>query len=614
MPYNLDSIHHDGSSRYVSPQAFHLNDEVTIRLRSHPHAPIQRILLRTCPDGEQHFAEMRPRDVHGTLRWWEAKLKVSMPTIGYRFLIFTAEGAWWYTGAGLLSHVPTDTEDFKLLADYVAPDWVRSAVFYQIFPDRFADGDAASNVRDDEFTYIGQPSRARKWGEPPSTVPHADMVEFFGGDLPGVEQHLADLRELGINAIYLNPIFTSYSNHRYDVADYENVDGHVGGNAALASLRRATRERDMRLMLDIVPNHCGVLHPWFQAALADRAAPTAEFFTFHQHPHDYETWLGVKSLPKLDYRSAKLRETMYAGRESVFRKWLREPYAIDGWRIDVANMLARQGANQLGTDIGRGIRQAVKDERETAYLLGENWFDGTPQLQGDCWDAVMNYAGFTHPVWYWLNYFFVRQHAEPYFVAADQAWPTQALVDTWQAYRASVPWVIAQQQFNLLGSHDTARLINVVDGDLARARLAVALLMTYPGVPSIYYGDEIGLRGDPRQCMNWDRSTWDHDLRAYYQTLIHLRRSSSALIEGGFQILSVGDNSIAYLRDSEHEAIIVVANRQPLAAGTLPIAHGAIADGTEFIEVLSGAHATVSNGHLPLPAQSGGATIWQAKN
>ena len=148
---------------------------------------------------------------------------------------------------------------------------------------------------------------------------------------------------------------------------------------------------------------------------------------------------------------------------------------------------------------------------------------------------------------------------------------------------------------------------------MARNRLAVALLMTYPGVPSIYYGDEIGLSGDPRQCMNWDRSTWDHDLHAYYQTLIHLRRSASALIDGGFQILSVGDNSIAYLRDSELETIIVAANRQPLAAGPLPIAHGAIADGTEFIEVFSGARATVINGHLPLPSLPVGATIWRTK-
>ncbi len=133
-------------------------------------------------------------------------------------------------------------------------------------------------------------------------------------------------------------------------------------------------------------------------------------------------WLGVRSLPKLNYRSAALRQAMYEGPRAIFRKWLREPYAIDGWRIDVANMLARQGADQLGLEIGRGIRQAVKEENPQAYLLGENFFDGSAQLQGDIWDAVMNYAGFAHPVWYWLSGFFVRQHAEPYFAASDVPW------------------------------------------------------------------------------------------------------------------------------------------------------------------------------------------------
>lgn len=613
MPYDLDSIHHDGSSRYVSPQKIHLNERVTIRLRSHPQAPIERVLIRACPDGEQRFTEMRPHDVNSVCRWWAAQLTMSMPVVGYRFLIFTRLGAWWYNGEGLHAHVPTDAADFKLLADYAAPSWVPDAVFYQIFPDRFADGDPASNVRDDEWTYGGQPSRSRKWGEPLSTVPHADMVEFFGGDLLGVEQHLDDLIDLGVNAIYLNPVFTSYSNHRYDVADYENVDVHLGGNSALASLRRATRERDLRLMLDIVPNHCGVLHPWFQTALKDPNAPTAEFFTFHQHPNNYETWLGVRSLPKLNYRSAKLRETIYEGNNAIFRQWLREPYAIDGWRIDVANMLARQGANQLGFEIGRGIRQAVKEERTDAYLIGENWFDGTDQLQGNMWDAVMNYAGFTHPVWYWLSYFYVRQHAEPYFVASDGRWPTRALLNTWQAYRAAVPWAIARQQFNLLASHDTARLHNVVDGDMARNRLAVALLLTYPGVPSIYYGDEIGLTGDSRECMNWDRSTWNHDLRAYYQTLIRLRRTSPALIEGGFQIVMMEDDAFAFVRDSVDETILIVASRQPQSASPLPIAHAAIADGVEFTELFSGERSTVINGHLPLPSLPVGASIWRTR-
>jgi alpha-glucosidase len=610
----LQSIHHDGSQRYVEPQALHLGEAVTIRLRAHTQAPIERVLLRTCPDGEQSFVEMQPRDENAVCRWWEAALTVTMPLTGYRFLLFTNDGVWWYNGSGLQRHVPTDLEDFKLLADYAAPAWVRDTVFYQIFPDRFADGDPANNVRDAEWNIGGHPARARQWGEPLSNIPHADMVEFFGGDLQGVEQHLDDLIDLGVNALYFTPIFTSFSNHRYDVADYENVDPHLGGDDALISLRRAMHERGLRLMLDIVPNHCGVRHPWFQAAVQNPFAPTADFFTFQHHPDQYESWLGVRSLPKLNYRSAALRQAMYAGPQAIFRKWLREPFSIDAWRIDVANMLARQGADQLGHEIGRGIRRAVKEENPQAYLLGENFFDGSAQLQGDIWDAVMNYAGFAHPVWYWLGGFFVRQHSEPYFAASDVPWSTQALVDTWQAYRAAVPWVIAQQQFNLLGTHDTARICHVVECQSGLSRLAVALLLTYPGVPCVYYGDEIGLDGDTRACMNWDRSTWDHDLRAFYQRLINLRKTSPALIDGGFQVLLVEENTFAYLRDSDREQIIVVAHRDAVnrSAGPLPVAHGAIPDGTEFVEVISGARATVENGHLPLPEMTAGVLIWRS--
>jgi alpha-glucosidase len=610
----LPSIHHDGSRRYVKPQALRLNDIGTIRLRAHPQTPIERVLLRTCPDGEQVFVAMQPRDVNAVYRWWEASIKVTMPLTGYRFLLFTADGVWWYNGTGLHRHVPTDLEDFKLLADYEAPAWVRASVFYQIFPDRFADGDPANNVRDGEWNYGGRPSHARRWGEPPSDIPHADMVEFFGGDLQGVEQHLDDLIELGVNALYFTPIFTSYSNHRYDVVDYENVDPHLGGDEALISLRRAMRERQMRLMLDIVPNHCGLMHPWFQAALKDPSAPTAEFFTFYHHPDEYESWLGVRSLPKLNYRSAALRQAMYEGPQAIFRKWLRESFSIDAWRIDVANMLARTGADQLGHEIGQGIRRAVKEENSQAYLLGENFFDGSAQLQGDIWDAVMNYAGFAHPLWYWLGGFFVRQHTEPYFAASDAPWSTQALIDTWRAYRAAVPWAITQQQFNLLGTHDTARICHVVNGHSDLNRLAVALLLTYPGVPCVYYGDEIGLDGDTRACMNWDRAGWDHDLRAFYQTMIRLRKTSPALIDGGFQVLLIEENTFAYLRDSDRDAIIVVAQRGATrrSAVPLPVAHGAIPDGTEFVEVISGAHATVECGHLPLPEMPAGVLLWRS--
>ena len=198
------------------------------------------------------------------------------------------------------------------------------------------------------------------------------MVEFFGGDLAGIEAHLDHLVDLGVNAIYLNPIFATRSNHGYDITDYDHVAEHFGGDAALVALRRATAERDIRLILDIAPNHVGVEHPWFQAAQADREASTAPYFVFRDHPDDYESWLGVGSLPKFDYRSEALREAMYAGPDAVLRHWLRPPFSVDGWRIDVANMLGRLGPVQLGPEVARGMRAAVKAEDPDAYLLGEH--------------------------------------------------------------------------------------------------------------------------------------------------------------------------------------------------------------------------------------------------
>ena len=623
-PKYLSSIHHDGSPRYVRTRrngALRIGDQVTLRLRGAVDVPIQRLLLRTCPDGEQHFAEMNPAltQENPACRWWEVDLRVDMPVMGYRFLFLTSDGAWWYNGLGPQRHVPTDAHDFRLLTNYDAPSWVWDSVFYQIFPDRFADGDPGSNVQNGEFEYRGLRSKARGWGEPQSKWPEA-MVEFYGGDLPGVEARLDYLTDFGVNAIYLNPIFSAFSNHRYDVTDYENVDSHLGGNAALESLRRALTERSMRLILDIVPNHCGVMHPWFQAALADSSAPSAEYFTFHRHPDEYESWLGVRSLPKLNYRSKALREAIYASSDSVFRRWLKRPYAIDGWRVDVANMLARHGKDQLEAEVWTGIRQALKSENPQTYLLGENFFDSTPQLQGDRLDATMNYAGFTNPVLYWLDHFQVSQHSEPRQVESRLPWPTAALIETWQAYRTSIPWIIARQQFNLLGSHDTPRIDHIVGGDVARKRLAIGLLFTYLGVPCVYYGDEIGMTArdslEARNCMIWDPDKWDHDLRSFYKRLIQLRRTSQALFDGGFQILSSDENSLAFLRDTDAQQILVIGNRgsSERPAQELSARDGAIPDGTVFTEIFTGQTLTVQNGYLPLPVIPVGIQIWQSGN
>ena len=618
----LNSIHHSGSSRYVFPQGPHLGDEVTIRLRMAVSTPIQQVLLRTSPDGEQHYTPLLPENHEqaGICLWWRVTMRLTMPLTSYRFLIISDDASYWYNASGLHAFNPTDAEDFRILADFQAPGWLKNSVFYQIFPDRFADGDPSTNVRDGEFEYAGFTARARHWGEPPTTGTRAAMVEFYGGDLTGIIDHLDYIANLGVNALYLNPIFTAYSNHRYDVIDYFSVDPHLGGNSSLVDLRCALSERGMRYILDIVPNHCGILHPWFQSALADPAAPTAEYFTFRKHPDDYDTWLGVRTLVKLNYRSDALRNVMYAGSNSIFRHWLRPPYSADGWRIDVANMLARNGTDQMGMEVGRGIRRAVKAENTQSYLMGENFFDATNQLQGDCWDGVMSYAGFALPLRDWLGPVKIFVPGQTQWINTGNPLTTQALVDSWGAFRAAIPWVIATQQFNLIGSHDTPRALSLLEGNRELFRLAVALLFTYPGVPCVYYGDEIGLGGgqgmNSRQCMSWDSSTWDMELQSFYKALIYLRRTSPALTDGGFQVLWTEDDTLVYQRDSNEETILIVARRGTTtrSAGPIPVSHGAIPDGTEFEELFSRQRVNVQNGNFLIPAMPPGAQVWITRN
>jgi alpha-glucosidase len=367
-------------------------------------------------------------------------------------------------------------------------------------------------------------------------------------------------------------------------------------------------------MLDIAPNHIGVEHPWFQQAIADRNAPTAEYFTFGRHPDAYETWQGHATLPKLNYRSAALRDAIYAGQDAVMRRWLRPPFAIDGWRIDVANMLGRLGPDQLGPEVARGIRAAVKAESPTAYLLGENTFDATAQLAGDQWDASMNYAGFAMPVLEWLagGEYWRPGHGR---IFRSRPSATATLVETLDGFRAAIPWVIARQQYNLVDSHDTARVRSAVGGDDGRLRAALGFLLAYVGVPSIFYGDEVGLEGAgdiaARRSMPWDESSWDAGILSFVRTLIRGRLASAALRSGGFQVLEVADDSLAFLRDTDDELAIVVINRGPAdRPPSVRVAHGAVPDRTDFVELLSGGRATVTDGVLPIPPTPPGTAVW----
>jgi alpha-glucosidase len=618
----LASVHHDGSPRYVVPVAgdtpdhLRIGDEIRLRVRSGVDRDIERVFVRTTPDGEQVFVELQEVQPGPANRWWEVTLRLSMPVTGYRFLLLARDGHRWLNGSGIHRATPTDHEDFRLVAGYDPPGWLANRVFYQVFPDRFANGDPSNDVRDGEWTYRGHAARARAWDDPPSSGPGA-LVEFFGGDLAGIESHLDYLADLGVNAIYLNPVFATRSNHGYDTVDYEHVADHFGGDAALVSLRLATRARDIRLMLDIAPNHVGSEHPWFLEAQADPDAGTAGHFVFRRRPADYESWLGIGSLPKLDYRDPALREAMYAGPDAILRRWLRPPFSIDGWRIDVANMLGRLGPDQLGAEVARGMRAAVKHENPDAYLMGEHSFDATDQLAGDQWDGVMNYAGFMNPVLEWLHGVDYGSHASGTILQTGRA-STASLVETLTAFLAAVPWAVAAHQYNLVASHDTARIRTAVAGDVGHARAGFGLLLTFVGVPSILYGDEIGLEGEDglqsRRTMPWAQASWDLDHLAFTRSLVHLRVRSRALQVGGLQFLEQADDSLAFLRDTDEEQVVVVVARGPAGrpAGPLSVASAALADGTALVEVLTGARATVEGGHLQLPETRPGVAVWSS--
>lgn len=604
MPQWAAGVYHDGSAVYVSNPTPKLGETVTVTVRVPKDAPVLRMYLRTMPDGEGHHDAMERVGEDTISAYWQGQMAVHQPRNNYRFKLLTPQGAYYLYQNGLQRYDGPDWGDFILLADFEAPAWVNDAVFYQIFPDRFNNGDPSLTPPDGAWEADGAMVKQRGWDEMPTPWRESGAVDFFGGDLIGIRVKLDYLQELGVNGVYLTPIFPSFSNHRYNIHDFYNVDPYLGGNEALIALREELDKRGMYLMLDVTHNHTGNKHPWFLEAQADPDAPTADYYTFRGRPDDYEAWLGVRTLPKLNYRSQKLRDQMYAGENGVLRHWLRPPYRIDGWRLDVANMAGRQGAVQLGHKIGRGIRQAVKAENPDAYLIGEHFFDSTPHLQGNEFDAVMDYQGLNVPVWRWVAGYDGGSWSDGSKDHVQMA--TEAFDEQLTRFRAAVPWVIANMQFHQLDSHDTMRFLTICHDDTDLVKIGLGLIMTYPGVPCVYYGDEIGLAGgvdpDNRRPMPWDVTQWNRDLQAYYMRFIALRRDNPALKTGGFQTLHAEGNTYAFSRQAPEQQVIVIAHRGRGAYHSfqLFVRPANIPDGTLLKDLISGETVEVINGYITL--------------
>ena len=614
-PEWLKSVHHNGSEAYLSTNRPKLGECVHMRLRTNKDALLQQIVLRTAPNGEQQFTTMVKAESFGYVQWWAADIQVKQPVLNYRFGLQTEEDVWWMNAAGLSIYEPFDIFDFKLVADFQGIPWLRDAVFYQIFPDRFENGDPSNDPQNENIGFGDYERNTYPWGEP-APAGQNSILSFYGGDLLGIIKRLDYIKALGVNALYLNPVFASFSSHRYDVIDYETVDPVLGGDDALIDLRHKLDENGMYYILDITPNHCGFGHPWFQKACADAESQEAGFFYFNQHPDDYESWMGFKMLPKFNYTSQELRQRMYGSQEGILCRWLKEPFAADGWRVDAANMLGRRDADQLSEEIIPEMRKAVKAVRPDAYLLAESFYESSSQLQGDGWDAVMNYKGFCVPLWHWLGGYNQSALGWEGKLNASTPWPTEALVESWLEHLAAVPWPIALQQFNVLDSHDTRRIRTILKGNDHLHRLAAVIQFTFPGVPCVYYGDEIGLMDQEgfssRNCMPWGADEWDEALLEFYKHLIAFRKKSDILKDGGFQMLHWEEDFFIYQRELNQEHILVTANRasEPRSDSILPFRHAGIQDETCFRSVFSEHETVISDGVLMLPELSQGALIW----
>jgi alpha-glucosidase len=578
----LAEPHHDGSDSYVVERPEQLGDDAVVRVRVR-HG-VDTVVLRYVEDGEARAVQAEPADEG----WWTASFPVRNPAVRYRWLLVGGEvGYAWLNGLGLIGHDIPDADDFVMSLDRGGPDWHLGSVVYQIFPDRFAS--SGLEVEPPEWAI------RRNWDDLPTGRGPETPFEWFGGDLRGVEEHLDHIERLGANLIYLTPIFPAGSTHRYDSTTFERVDPLLGGDEALESLARAVHARGMRLISDLTTNHTGDKHEWFRGG--DR-----ELYLFDESG-DYEAWWGIKSLPKLNWRSPELRRRIQA----VARKWLQPPYALDGWRVDVANMSGRIRDSDVNADVAPALREVLNED---SLLVAEHFHDFRPDFRG--WHGVMNYAGFSRPVWTWLR----GGMDIPYF-GLPVPMPRvggEASAATMRAFRAGVPWQFVLHSWSILDSHDTPRF-RTMAGSRERQLVGVGLQMTMPGVPMVFAGDELGLEGewgeDARRTMPWDRpDSWDSELLGEYRRLIALRRSSAALAHGGISFVFVDDDVIAYVRETRDERLLCLATRDRHEPVRLSLA----ALDARALEPLYGAEARIDSGDALLPAAGPSFHVWRLTN
>lgn len=618
--FRKKALFSDTTQNYVIPQEPAPYDEITIRFRS-GKSNIDRVYF-VCK-GQKELMMLESSDEQ--FDYYVIKVQLENEPLIYYFEIKAGRIICCYDMRGAVKSAE-DHFYFRIYPGFRTPNWAKGAVMYQIFVDRFYNGDPSNDVLTDEYCYIGEPVvKAEDWDAYPDSM---DVRRFYGGDLQGVIDKLDYLEDLGIDVIYLNPIFVSPSNHKYDIQDYDYVDPHLGkivkdegellprdqrenrmasryimrvtdkenleaSNELFARFVEEVHKRGMKVILDGVFNHCGSFNKWMdreriyenaegyeKGAYVSAESPYRNYFRFYEtdkwpYNHTYDGWWGHDTLPKLNYEGSR---ELYDYILRVAKKWLSEPYCVDGWRLDVAADLAH--SSEENHKFWQEFRKAVKSVNPDALILAEHYGNPESWLRGNEWDSVMNYDAFMEPVSWFLTG--MQKHSDDY--RADLHGNAFSFWETMKYHNADYTMVSWQVAMNELSNHDHSRFLTRTNHKVGRTntmgpeaanegvnkavfREAVLLQMTWIGAPTIYYGDEAGVCGftdpDNRRTYPWGHE--DKELIEFHKQMIRIHKDNPEFKQGSLLQLHDDYNVIAYGRFTQEEQSVVILNNNETA-------------------------------------------------
>jgi len=613
--FNKRALFTDTTEEYLSPAEPEPFDKVTVRFRT-ARNNVDRVLL-VC-GGEKYVMPKIESDKH--FDYYAHEIQLEDKKVTYYYEIQSGRLTCYYDTRGVVL-VPNEYYNLVVLPGFKTPEWAKGAVMYQIYVDRFCNGDPTNDVETNEYCYINEPvHKVSDWNRYPAQM---DVREFYGGDLQGVLDKMDYLQDLGVEVIYFNPLFVSPSNHKYDIQDYDYIDPHFGkivedggevlpigqkenrfatkyvnrvtnkanleaGNQLFIQVVEEAHKRGMRVIMDGVFNHCGSFNKWMdrdriyegvkgyeKGAFVSADSAYRSYFDFRKEegwPYNssYDGWWGHNTLPKLNYEGS---EELFEYVMHIAKKWVSPPFNADGWRLDVAADLGHSA--EYNHYFWKEFRKAVKEANPEAIILAEHYGNTREWLQGDEWDTVMNYDAFMEPVTWFLTG--MEKHSDDY--REDMLGNADSFWGAMKHHSASFAMPSWQVAMNEISNHDHSRFMTRTNRRVGRTgtlgpqaaeqginkavfREAVVMQMTWMGAPTIYYGDEAGVCGftDPDNRRTYPWGNEDHALIDFHRDIIRIRRENPELRIGSLKFVDSDYNFLAYGRFNKKGQCLVLIN------------------------------------------------------